>query len=110
MRTLKFIVDKQIIKPDPNCDFTGLIPGTEGYLQAKFIFSSEWKSCIKVAGFYSRMGKEYPPQVLDENDTCLIPAEALSKAIFGVRVIGKSESGLRLTTNKVIVCQNGGKE
>ena len=108
MRTLNFIVDKQLIKPDPKCDFSGLIPGTEGYLQAKFIFSSDWKGCVKVAAFYSRLGKEYPPQALDENDTCLIPAEALSKSVFGVRVIGKKE-GLRLTTNKAVVCQNGGK-
>lgn len=28
MRTLKFIVEGQAIKQDPNCDFSGLIPGT----------------------------------------------------------------------------------
>lgn len=108
MRTLRFIVDKQIIKPDPNCDFTGLIPGTEGYLKAEFSFSPEWNGCIKVAAFYSRLGKEYEPQVLEDGKTCMIPAEALQKSAFGVRVIGKRE-GLKLTTDKAIVCQNGGK-
>ena len=39
MRTLKFIVEGQIIKQDPSCDFTNLVPGTEGYLRAEFSFS-----------------------------------------------------------------------
>lgn len=108
MRTLKFIVNKQDIKEDPNCDFTGLVPGTEGYLQAEFSFSKEWDGCTKVAGFYSRMGKEYPPQVLEDGKTCMIPAKALKGQVFGVRVVGKKD-GLRMITNKVLVLQNGGK-
>lgn len=28
MRTLSFIVDKQIIRKDPECDFSNLVPGT----------------------------------------------------------------------------------
>lgn len=108
MRTLKFIVDKQIIRQDPNCDFSGLVPGTDGYLQAEFTFSSEWRDTVKVAAFYSRMGKEYPPQVLEDGKTCMIPAEALSKSIFGVKIIGKKE-GLKLATNKILVWQTGGK-
>lgn len=109
MRTLRFIVDKQIIKRDPNCDFNDLIPGTEGYLKAEFSFSSEWKDCVKVAAFWSAMGKEYPPQLLKDGKTCMIPAEALVKKTFKVQVIGKRE-GFKLTTNKVVVNQNGGKE
>ena len=27
-------IDNQIIKADPKCDFSGLVSGTEGYLQA----------------------------------------------------------------------------
>lgn len=108
MRTLKFIVDKQIIKQDPKCDFSGLIPGTEGYLQAEFSFSSEWKDCVKVAGFFSPMGKEYPPQILEDGKTCMIPPEALKGRVFKVQVKGKKDD-LKLTTNKVAVCQNGGK-
>lgn len=38
MRTLKFIVDEQIIRQDPNCDFSNLVPGSKGYLQAYFHF------------------------------------------------------------------------
>ena len=107
MRTLKFIIDKQIIKPDPKCDFSGLIPGTSGYLKAEFSFSSEWNGCNKVAAFYSVMGKEYPPQVLDDGKTCIIPEEALAGKMFKVRVIGKNEKQ-KITTNKLTVCQKGG--
>ena len=109
MRTLKFIVNKQIITLDPNCDFTGLIPGSEGYLQAEFIFSPEWRNCVKVAAFYSILGKEFPPQKLEDGKTCMIPAEALKGRKFKVQVIGKDDR-VKLTTNKVTVSQNGGKE
>lgn len=109
MRTLRFIVDKQVISQDHNCDFSGLIPGTKGYLQAEFIFSQEWKDCVKVAAFYSRMGKEYPPQALDNNNMCVIPEEALAKSVFSIRILGKTKDNLRLTTNKIQVFQNGGK-
>ena len=107
MRTLRFIVEGQIIKQDPNCDFTNLIPGTEGYLQAEFSFSPEWRNCVKVAAFWSPVGKEYPPQVLEDGRTCIIPIEALERKVFKVGVIGKNQT-LKLTTNKVAVIQNGG--
>lgn len=107
MRTLKFKVDKQIIEKDPDCDFENLVPGTEGYLQAEFSFSSEWNSCVKVATFHSMIGKEYPPQPLVGGKYCMIPAEALKKKRFMVGVAGKKD-GRKLTTNKVLVVQNGG--
>jgi hypothetical protein len=109
MRTLKFIVEKQIIRPDPNCDFSGLMPGTEGYVKAKFAFSPEWRECVKVAAFWSVMGKEYPPQLLQDGCSCMIPAEALKGRKFKVQVIGK-HGDLKMTTNKMTVSQNGGKE
>lgn len=108
MRTLKFIVDGQTIKPDPNCDFSGLVPGTSGYLLAEFSFSSEWANCTKVVGFYSNLGHEYPPRVLADGKTCVVPFEALEKRIFKVRVIGK-RNDFKIQTNKVAVCQDGGR-
>lgn len=111
MRTLKFIVNKQLITLDPNCDLSGLIPGSEGYLQAEFSFTPEWKNCVKVAAFYSFLGKEYQPQLLENGKRCMITAEALKGRRFKVQVIGKDpNTGLKITTNKVTVCQNGGKE
>ena len=107
MRTLKFIVEGQIIKQDPSCDFTNLVPGTEGYLRAEFSFSPEWNGCVKVASFWSAVGDEYPPQVLSDGVSCLIPDEATQRYAFKVGVIGKSNT-VRLVTNKAIVKQNGG--
>ena len=107
MRTLKFVVNDQIITQDPNCDFDNLVPGSEGYLQAEFSFSPEWNDCTKVAAFYSVLGKEYPPQILTEENTCMIPSEALKKSFFKISIVGRS-SKVRLTTNRITVCQNGG--
>ena len=104
MRTLKFIVEGQTIKPDPKCDFSGLIPGTAGYLRAEFTFSKEWVSTPKVVAFYSRLGNEYPPQALKNGKTCTIPAEALRKRIFKIQVLGKNG----LVTNRLEIDQKGG--
>lgn len=111
MRTLRFIVDGQIISQDPDCDFDNLVPGSEGYLQAEFIFSPEWSGCAKVAAFWSVMGREYPPQVLKDGKSCMIPPEALKGRKFKVQVIGKrnNAAALTITTDKVTVNQNGGK-
>lgn len=100
MRTLKFIVEGQTIKPDPECDFSGLVPGS----QAEFTFSKEWTSVPKVVAFYSRLGNEYPPQPLKDGKTCTIPAEALRKRIFKVQVLGKNG----LATNRLEIDQKGG--
>ena len=109
MRTLKFIVDGQIIKKDPDCNFDGLVPGSEGYLRAQFSFSKEWDGCVKVASFWSVMGKEYEPQVLEDGVSCMIPSEALERYSYDIRVIGKKEN-YRISTNKVTVCQDGGNK
>lgn len=106
MRVLKFVVDKQIIKQDPDCDFSKLIPETEGYLQAEFTFSDDWDDCVKVAFFCSTMGTEYQPQILKNGKTCIIPAEALKSQNFKVGVIGKRK-GFKLITNKATVRQKG---
>lgn len=107
MRTLKFIIDGQIIEKDPSCDFDGIVPGTNGYLQAEFSFSKEWNGMAKVAGFMTRF-QEHEPQVLDDGKTCMIPASALESKRFKIYVVGK-KGNVKLTTNKVSVCQNGGK-
>ena len=107
MRTLKFIVDKQLITQDPTCDFSGLVPGTNGYVLACFSFSPEWDGCKKVVGFYSMMGTEYPPQWLKDGKTCAIPAEALVNKTFKMKVFGK-KGDYKITTNKIKIVQNGG--
>jgi len=108
MRTLRFIVEDQILKVDPDCDFSNLVPGTEGYLRAEFLFSKEWNGYVKIAAFYSPMGTEYEPQILKDGRSCIIPAEALVRRKFKVRVHGKGTNEKIMKTNKVTVCQNGG--
>lgn len=108
MRTLKFIVDKQIIRKDDSCDFEGLVSGTEGYLKAQFSFSSEWNGCVKVAGFYSNNGVEYEPQALDNNNSCIIPSDALKRQSFNIKLFGKRD-GYMITTNKINILQDGGR-
>lgn len=103
MRTLSFIIEGSILRPDPQCDFTGLVPGANGNIQAEFTFSKEWLNSPKVVAFYSRLGKEYAPQPLKDGRTCLIPAEALEKRIFKVQVLGRN--GLK--TNKLEIDQKG---
>lgn len=107
MRTLKFIVNGQTISLDPRCDFEGLIPGTEGYLQAEFSFSKEWENCLKVVAFFSNLGREYEPQVLNKGNVCTIPPEALKNRVFKVQVIGKRKD-YTLRTNRLGVYQRGG--
>ena len=107
-KIIRFIVDGQLIKIDPTCDIVDLVPGTEKYVRADFLFSSEWRSYVKVVGFYSSMGREYEPQELKDGRSCWIPSEALKKREFKVSVIGKNADS-KLVTNKVAVRQNGGR-
>lgn len=106
MRTLKFVINDQLMSLDPSCDFTGLVPGTEGYMQAEFSFSPEWDNCVKVAEFIGRSDNDCIPQLLKNGKNCLIPAEVLKRHAFGVRVVGKRDK-LKLKTNKIIVRQKG---
>lgn len=106
MRTLKFIVEGQVISQDPNCDFSKLVPGSEGYIQAEFSFSPEWDGYTKVVAFFSNLGREFQPQKLDYKSTCVIPAEVLKRSIFKIQVVGQKGSN-KLRTNKVVVRQRG---
>lgn len=107
MRTLRFIVDGMQLKQDPSCNFEGLVPGSSEYIQAEFIFSSDWKGVKKVAAFHSRLGREYPAQLIQGDNTCKIPVDALARERFKVSVIG-SKNKTMYKTNKVEVIQNGG--
>lgn len=112
MRNLRFIVDNQIIRKDPTCDFSGLVPGSAGCVSAEFVFSKEWEGCLRVAGFFSPLGKEYPPRELAYGRSCVIPFDALQKRSFKIQVVGvKTVNGekIRLKTNKVVINQDGGK-
>ena len=108
MRTLRFIVDGQMIKQDPECDFTNLFSDKNSNICAEFIFSSEWNDKIKVAAFWSMLDKEYEPQALDNKNNCIIPPGALKRASFKLQVLGLRGSE-KLTTNKLTILQTGGR-
>ena len=107
MQTLKFIIKGQSIEIDPENNANSLVPGTEGYVLAEFTFSKEWDKCAKVAAFYSNLGREFEPQILNDGKLCVIPKEALSLSIFKVKVFGKKDD-YTICTNKVTVHQKGG--
>ena len=108
MRVLRFIVDNTTIREDPSCDFSGLFPGRNDEVMAEFEFSKEWKSAVKVVAFWSLLGAEYPPRELNEDDTCMIPIEALRTYAFKMQIIGKV-NGKRKETKKFMIRQSGGK-
>lgn len=101
MRILKFIVQTQIITMDPGCDFSGIVSGTKGYLQAQFNVSKEWAGC-RMAAVFRCLGKEYAQPV--KNGRCEIPADALTWDRFSVRLVGQKEN-YRITTDEIIIQQ-----
>lgn len=103
MRKLKFIVQGQKIKPDPSCDFNGLIAGSVGYLQAEFRLDGAWDGCQVAASFWR--GAEENAAVIKDG-ACVIPAEALLGQYFGVSLTGVKRD-YRITTNKVFIKQGG---
>lgn len=101
MRILKFAVNQQNIKKDG--DFSGLVPGTKGYLFAEFHFSSDWSGCRIAASFFSNNG-EYPVQVT--GNRCEIPEEVLKGSRFLVQLTG-IKNGFKIKTNKLLIRQEG---
>lgn len=104
-RNLRFIVDGETIKQDPSCDFSGLFPGKNPYICAEFDFSPEWDNRIKVASFASILGKEYDPQLI-EDDACMIPAEALARPVFKMQILGRHKNH-NYKTNTINIYQRG---
>ena len=54
-RFLRFKVIDQTLRKHDQCDFSGIVAGSEGYLQAKFYFEpEEWNdfSYIRIASFW----------------------------------------------------------
>lgn len=102
-RTLEFDVDKQRLTRNRECDFSGLVAGSVGYLRAKFKFSfSGWHGCKKAARFW--VDDEEYAVLLDKDDSCTIPSEALVGERFRVSVMG-AKPNYRIETNKVKVRQ-----
>lgn len=102
MRILQFVADGQRLKKQTNCDFSGLVAGSEGYLRASFTFSDEWDGCKKAASFWMS-DKEYAV-LLDDTNSCLIPSDALVESAFEVSVTG-AKPGYKLNSTRTKVRQ-----
>lgn len=105
MRELIFDVEQQRLKRNPDCDFSGIVAGSEGYLKAKFNFlSDDWNGCKKIASFMS-LGIEGDMGVyLDENNSCDIPPEATMFDEFIVSLIGVKPD-YKIPTNSLRIKQ-----
>lgn len=104
MRILEFEVEKQRLRKNPDCDFSNIVPGTSGYLKAVFHFNSpDWIGCKKAASFWLD-DREYPV-LLDNENSCIIPADALMGGRFEVSVLGMREGSYRILTGKTKVKQ-----
>lgn len=108
MRTLRFIVEGQMLQPDPTCSFDGLVPGSEECVGIEVSFSPNWSGYTKVVEFTSALGREFLPKILVGGRSCTVPSAALARRVFKIRIIGK-KGEQKLMTNKVEVKQNGGK-
>lgn len=101
MRFLEFTISGQKIQKARDCDFTGIVAGSQGYLSARFHFSNDWVGCKKVAVFIQN-GEDYPAAIV--NNTCEIPPEALTGRLVKLYVIGR-RPGLELPTNTTAFSQ-----
>lgn len=102
MRILQFVTDGQRLKKQTNCDFSGLVAGSEGYLRAQFTFSSEWDGCKKAASFWVN-GQEHA-RLLDKDNSCDIPPNALTESMFEVSVTGV-KTGYKINSTRTKVKQ-----
>lgn len=108
MRILEFTASKQRLTRTPTCDFSGLVAGSVGYLKAKFNFSPEWDGCKKAADFILKdaSGALICGVLLNKDDTCVIPSDALVGSEFYVKVKGVKEGGrYQIETSEIRVKQ-----
>lgn len=95
---------KQRLMKKRDCNFSGIVAGSVGYLHAKFYFSeNEWGDCSdKIARFW--IDKREHAVRLDDDNCCVIPSEVLTGKKFEVSVIGAAP-GYKIETNKINVRQ-----
>ena len=104
MRRLDFTVEGQKLSKEG--DFSHIVKGSKGYLKCNFLLrDNDWATC-KIAVAFSVGSTEIAVR-LEPDRTCVIPDEITDKRCFKVQLIGLSESGTKILTNKVIIEQEG---
>lgn len=104
---LVFKIDKQKIK---RMDATYVVADSYNYLEASFIFSSEWNELSKTAVF--RNGSDTYSQLLS-NDICIVPHEVLKEGMLSVSVFGSKGDIVELITAdrvEILVHESGYEE
>lgn len=104
---LIFKIDKQKIK---RMDATYVVADSYNYLEASFIFSSEWDELSKTAVF--RNGIHTYSQLLS-NDICIVPHEVLKEGMLSVSVFGSKGDIVELITAdrvEILVHESGYEE
>ena len=96
MRTLVYKVTDQQLSPVG--DHSNIVAGSKGYLRARFEFNNEWDGCTKVASFFNN-GIEHA-SILDTDESCEIPEEALTGTSFEVSVEGR-KPGYRIASKRI---------
>ena len=104
MRTLTYEVKGQRLVPVGN--HNGIVAGTKGYLKAKFICDNDWKGCKLAASFFVNGVEEYAV-LLEADDSCMIPEEALTGSFFEVSLEGRRDN-YKITSRRVRERQIGG--
>lgn len=103
MRTLEFEVRGQKLERKKSCRWENIVAGSVNYLRVKFYFyGNEWTDYDKAASFFAD-GKEVGV-LLDNNDSCVIPAVVLTGPEFSVSVSGIKGNNI-IKTNRVTVEQ-----
>ena len=107
MRTLRFKVSGQELIRASGCDFSNIIAGTSGYLQAAFEFGQDWDGTIRVAAFYPYLQSQEVGRLIKDG-TCIVPDEITAYDTFKIGVVGQRENGQRITTNLITIKQERG--
>ena len=105
VRTLEFVIDGQRLKKDPNCNFSGIVAGSKGYLTCHFTFSSEWKGLNKAVIFKDGDKKIYEPI---KYDACKVPDEITDSSRIHIQIAGKDDAMFLQTNDAVIIQKKGG--
>lgn len=98
MRVLEFDVSGQSLSKSKDCDFSGIVPGSGGYLKAHFTFSNDWSGAVKVAEFRTYSSTE-PVSVPIIGNECMVPSEVTAGKAWYIKVIGKKGDVIIPTEN-----------
>ena len=104
MRDLIFDVTQQRLKRNDECDFSGIVAGSEGYLRVRFNFlDNSWDGCVKIVNFVAPYVEGMAVKLDDEN-SCMIPPEITHHEEFALALVG-AKKDYKIPTNYIKIRQ-----